>query len=98
VAARPEARSREPGASRLVAARSRVTESQDRDVVVQVTAVEVAHLVNQPVQQRVVADLAGIEWRRAQRVPYQADQAFGAEAVRAAADPALDQPVGIQQQ
>src|ERR1700733_14314870 len=88
---------RMPGGARRVAARSREAEGEHRDVVVQVAAVEVAYLVDQPAEQRVVADPAEIERRRPQGVLYQVHQALRAEAVRAAPDPPLDQPVGVKQ-
>ena len=78
--------------------RSCAAEREDRDVVVEVAAVEVADLVDQPVEERVVVAAAERERRRAERVPDQFHQAVGAEPVRSLGDPPLDQPVGVQQQ
>src|SRR6201995_3188422 len=88
---------RMPGGTWRVAARSREAEGEHGDVVVQVAAVEVAHLVDQPAKERVIAYPAEVEWRRPQGVLSKVHQAVRAEAVRAAPDPPLDQPVGVKQ-
>src|SRR5580693_296460 len=77
-----------------------VGEREDGQVIIEVSAVQRADVLDHPVQQHVVGGRAGGARLAVafapQRRPDQVHQAFAAEPLGALPDPALDQPVGVQ--